>query len=27
MLAEDKWPEFNENLVFEESLINIENII
>ena len=27
MLAEDKWPEFNENLVFEESLVNIENII
>jgi len=27
MLAEDKWPEFNENLIFEESLKNIENII
>jgi len=27
MLAEDKWPEFNKNLVFEESLVNIENII
>ena len=27
MLAEDKWPEFNENLVFEKSLVNIENII
>ena len=27
MLTEDKWPEFNENLIFEESLKNIENII
>ena len=27
MLAEDTWPKFDENLIFEDSLKNIENII